>query len=123
LTNFSVLALVVACLGLFGLSAFMAEQRSKEISIRKVLGASVSGIFKMLTINFLKLVLISFVLAVPIAWYFMQSWLESFSYRVDMSWWYFGLAGVAVTVVALITVSSQALNVAHSNPVDSLRNE
>ncbi|WP_339814239.1 ABC transporter permease [uncultured Imperialibacter sp.] len=123
LNCFSVLALVVACLGLFGLSAFMAEQRSKEISIRKVLGASVSRIFKMLTGNFLKLVLISFVLAVPIAWYFMQSWLDSFSYRIDMSWWYFGLAGVAVTVVALITVSSQALKVAHSNPVDSLRNE
>jgi putative ABC transport system permease protein len=121
--GFTVLAMVVACLGLFSLSAFMMEQRAKEISIRLVLGSSVPAIFGLLTQNFLKLVLIAFVLAVPIAWFLMTRWLEDFVFRVSLGWELFALAGVASMLIALLTVGYHALRAAHVRPADTLRSE
>ncbi len=121
--TFSVLAIFIACLGLFGLATFIAEQRTKEIGIRKVLGASVQSIVQMLSKDFVKLVIISFVFAAPIAWYFMNKWLQDFAFRIDISWWIFIAAGFAALFIALITVSFQAIKAAISNPVKSLRSE
>ncbi len=101
----------------------MAEQRTKEIGIRKVLGASVQGIVQLLSIDFLKLVAISFVFAAPAAWYFMKRWLQDFAYRINISWWVFAVAGVLAIVIALVTVSYQAIKAALANPVQSLRTE
>jgi len=120
---FSVLAIFIACLGLFGLATFIAEQRTKEIGIRKVLGASVQGIVQMLSKDFMKLVAIAFVLAAPAAWYFMHKWLQDFAYRINISWWIFVAAGLAALLIALVTVSFQAIRAAISNPVNSLRTE
>ena len=120
---FSILAIVIACLGLFGLAAFTTEQRTKEIGIRKVLGASVAGIIRMLSSDFVRPVLISFVIAAPIAWWAMNRWLEDFAYRIDVQWWVFAVAGVAAVAIALLTVSWQAIKAALANPVDSLRDE
>jgi len=120
---FSVLAILIACLGLFGLSIFIAEQRKKEIGIRKVLGSSIMGVVQLLSLDFLKLVIFSFVLACPFAWYFMHQWLENFAYRVDISWWIFLLAAFLAVFIALATVSYQALKAALANPVRSLRTE
>jgi len=120
---FTVMAIFVGCMGLFGLAAFSAEQRTKEIGIRKVLGASVANIVGMLSRNFLKPVFIASVLAFPIAWWAMNGWLEDFPYRVTISWWVFAVAGVAALLIALITVSFQAIKAATSNPVTSLRSE
>jgi len=120
---FAVLAVFIACLGLFGLSTFIAEQRTKEIGIRKVLGASVQGIVRLLSKNFLILVLVSFIIAAPLAWYFMNSWLQDFAFRVDIGWWVFALAALIAVVIALTTVSFQAIRAALSNPVKSLRSE
>jgi putative ABC transport system permease protein len=122
-TVFSVLAIFVACLGLFGLAAFIAEQRTKEIGIRKVLGASVPGITKLLTGDFLKLVVISIVIASPIAWYIMNKWLMGFSYRIDVNIWAFVVAGFTALIFALLTISSHAIKAAIANPVKSLRSE
>ncbi len=122
-SSFAVFAIVVACLGLFALASFMAEQRSKEIGIRKVLGASTSGILRLLTQSFLKLVLISIVLAVPLAWYLMHKWLEDFAYRTPISWDVFVLAGLVVVGIAIFTISYQAIRTATGNPVDALRSE
>jgi predicted lysophospholipase L1 biosynthesis ABC-type transport system permease subunit len=110
-------------MGLFGLAAFSAEQRTKEIGIRKVLGASVISIVTMLSKNFLKPVLIASVIAFPIAWWMMNKWLEDFPYRVNISWWIFGIAAIAALVIALITVSFQTIKAAVTNPVNSLRSE
>lgn len=121
--TFAVLAVFVACLGLFGLASFIAEQRTKEIGIRKVLGLSVEGIVKLLSKDFLKLVLIAFVLGSPFAWWAMHTWLQDFAYRVDISWWVFALAGVLALMIAMITVSFQAIKAALSNPIKSLRTE
>lgn len=121
--SLSMIAILVACLGLFGLATYIAEQRTKEIGIRKVLGASVTGVIKMLSMDFLKLVSIAFVVAVPIAWYAMNSWLQEFAYRIELEWWVFALAGLIVLLIALITVSSQAIKAALMNPVKSLRTE
>lgn len=120
---FSALAIFIACLGLFGLAAFIAEQRTKEIGIRKVLGASVAGIVQLFSREFLKLVLIAFVIAAPLSWYFMHHWLQDFAYRVDISWWIFLVAGASAFVIALLTVSFQAIKAAVANPVKSLRTE
>ena len=120
---FSVLAIFIASLGLFGLATFIAQQRKKEIGIRKVLGASVQGIVQMLSKDFLKLVAIAFVIAVPVAWYGMNLWLMDFAYRIDISWWIFIAAGVSALLIALITVSWQAVRAAVANPVESLRTE
>lgn len=120
---FAGLTIFISCLGLFGLAAYMAESRIKEIGVRKVLGASVFTITSLLSKDFLKLVLISFVIATPIAWYFMNGWLSEFSYRIGIEWWVFALAGFASAMIALLTVGYQAISAARSNPVKSLRSE
>lgn len=122
-TIFSALAIFIACLGLFGLAAFTAEQRTKEIGVRKVLGATVTGITQLLSKDFLKLVLVAFVIAVPVAYWLMHKWLLDFAYRTEIKLWVFILAGVAAVCIALITVSFQAIKAAIANPVKSLRNE
>ncbi len=120
---FGIIAIVIACLGLFGLATFMAEQRTREIGIRKVLGASVPGVVRLLSSDFMKLVLIAFVLAVPFAWYGMNWWLKDFAFRINIGWWVFVIAGVSALMIALITVSFQAVKAALMNPVRSLRSE
>jgi len=122
-TSFAVLAIIIACLGLFALSAFMAEQRTKEIGIRKVLGASVNGIVTMLSKDFLKLIIIAMLIASPIAWWAMIKWLQDFEYRVQINWWIFLVAGLLASIIALVTVSFQAMRVAVANPAKSLRTE
>lgn len=120
-TIFAVLAIVVASLGLFALSTFMVEQRSKEISIRLVLGASVGSIFRILTTNFLALVIVSIVMATPIAWYLMQQWLMDFSYRIDMGVEVFLVAGALALIIAIVTISYQSLKAGHINPLKNMR--
>ncbi len=120
---FACIAIFVACLGLFGLSAFAISQRVKEIGIRKVLGASVSSIVTLLSKDFLSLVIISALIAFPIAWYAMYKWLEDFAYRIDIPWWIFIVAGVLAAVVAFCTISLQSIKAATANPVKSLRTE
>lgn len=120
---FTLMAIVISCLGLFGLAAFSAEQRIKEIGIRKVLGAGVPGIVGLLSRDFLKLVLISLVIAIPIGWWAAVKWLEGFAYRVPLQWWMFAGAGLLAITIALLTVSFQALRAALVNPVKSLRSE
>jgi putative ABC transport system permease protein len=123
LNLFSILTIFVACLGLFGLATYTAEQRTKEIGIRKVLGASVSQVTKMLSKEFLKLVFIASLIAFPIAWWAMNKWLQSFAYRVNISWWVFVVAGLTAMIIALLTVGFQAIKAAIANPVKSLRTE
>jgi putative ABC transport system permease protein len=123
LLSFTILAVLIACLGLFGLAAFAAEQRNKEIGVRKVLGASVSSIVILLSRDFLKLVLISIVVATPLAWYAMSRWLQDFAYRITIEWWVFASAGLLAIVIALATVSFQSIKAALMNPVKSLRAE
>ncbi len=120
---FTLLSVAIASLGLFGLAAFSAERRTKEIGIRKVLGASIQNIVALLSQDFLKMVLIGFVIAIPIAWYAMHQWLQDFAYRIEIQWWMFALAGIAAVVIALVTISYQSIKAALANPVDSLRNE
>jgi putative ABC transport system permease protein len=120
---FAFLAIFISCLGLFGLVTFTAEQKTKEIGIRKVLGASVPGIVQMLSKDFIKLVLLSSVIAFPVAWWFMYKWLSDFEYRVNIGWWIFLVAGVAALLIALLTISFQAIKAALANPVKSLRSE
>jgi putative ABC transport system permease protein len=121
--TFSLLAILIACLGLFGLVAYAAEQRTKEIGIRKVLGATVSNITTMLSVDFLKLVSISAVIAFPLAWWAMNSWLNDFAYRTGISWWIFVIAGLLAMLIAIVTVCFQAIKAALANPVNSLRSE
>jgi len=121
--SFTTLTIIIACLGLFGLAAYAAEQRTKEIGIRKVLGANLSTIVGLLSKDFLKLVLISIVIATPFAWWGMQKWLQSFAYRQNMQWWVVALAGFAAILIAFVTISFQSIKAALSNPVDSLRSE
>ncbi|KAA5542850.1 ABC transporter permease [Adhaeribacter rhizoryzae] len=120
---FAGLTIFIACLGLFGLATFTAQQRRKEIGIRKVLGASVSAIVAMLSKDFLKLVLVANLIAWPLAWYGMHQWLQDFAYRTQISWWIFVVAGALAIIIALVTISFQAIKAAVSNPVKSLRNE
>ncbi|WP_410006174.1 ABC transporter permease [Aequorivita nionensis] len=122
-TIFSVLAIFIACLGLFGLAAFTAEQRTKEIGVRKVLGATIASITQLLSKDFLKLVLVAFLIAVPVAYWLMHKWLLNFAYRTEISWWVFAFAGVVAIIIALATVSFQAIKAAIANPVKSLRTE
>jgi putative ABC transport system permease protein len=121
--SFAVLAIFIACLGLFGLVTYAAEQRTKEIGIRKVLGASVGNIVGMLSKDFLKLVIIAAIIAFPLAWWGMHKWLQDFAYRVDIGWWIFLVAGILALVIALLTVSFQAIRAALMNPVSALRSE
>lgn len=123
ISSFTIIAVLISCLGLFGLASFSAEQRSKEIGIRKVLGASVTGIVRMLSQDFLKLVGIAFVIASPIAWWGTRQWLQAFSYRTPVTWWMFAAAGLLVLIVTLLTVSVQSIRAAIVNPVKSLRSE
>jgi putative ABC transport system permease protein len=101
---FTSFAIVISCLGLFGLVAFTAEQRTKEIGIRKVLGADVTSIVLLLSTDFLKLLILAFIIAIPLAWYAMHKWLEDFAYRIDIDWWIFALAGIVSLVIALVTL-------------------
>lgn len=121
--NFSVLAIFISCLGLLGLASYSTMQRTREIGIRKVMGASVSNIINLLSRDFLKLVIISFFIAAPVAWYFMNKWLADFAYRTSISWWIFVMAGVLAILIAVITISVQAFRAAVANPVKSLRTE
>ncbi len=120
---FAILAVFISCLGIFGLASFMAEQRTKEIGIRKILGASVVNLWALLSTDFVRLVLVSFLVAMPVAWYFMSEWLQNYEYRTDISWWIFALAGMGALVITLLTVSFQAIKAALANPVKSLRSE
>ena len=122
-TVFSSLAIFIACIGLMGLIAYTTQQRIHEIGIRKVLGASVNNIVGMLSGGFLKLVIISALIAFPVAWYLMHRWLQDFTYRITIQWWVFALAGSVAVLIALLTVSSQAIKAALTNPVKSLRSE
>lgn len=120
---FTCLAVIISCLGLFGLISFLAEQKKKEIGIRKVLGANVSTVVQMLIKDFVKLVLVALLIAAPIASFFMNSWLQGFSYRIEISWWVFFFAGVISLTITLLTVSFQAIKAAVANPINSLKTE
>ncbi len=120
---FALLAVFIACMGLLGLAAYMTQQRTKEIGIRKVLGASVAGITGLLTQDFLKLVVVALVIASPVAYFFMQKWLSDFAYRIDIQWWMFAVAGLMAVGVAFLTVGFQSVKAALANPVKSLRSE
>jgi putative ABC transport system permease protein len=122
-TTFSSLAIFLACLGLFALTAYSIVQRTKEIGIRKILGANISSIITLLSKDFLFLVLIGFIIASPIAWYATHRWLQDFSYRINIQWWVFAVAGIAAILISIITISFQALKAAVGNPVKSLRSE
>jgi putative ABC transport system permease protein len=110
-------------MGLFGLAAFAMEQRMKEIGIRKVLGAGIGRIINLLSKDFIKLILIAIVIATPVAWYSMNKWLQDFAYRININWWVFAIAGLSAIVIAIITISYQAIKAAIANPVKSLRTE
>ena len=120
---FALLAIFIACLGLFALAAFMAQQRGKEIGIRKVLGASTPSLFGLLSVDFLKLVGVAFLISIPIAWYLMSRWIENFEYQTAIQWWIFVLAGFLAVGIALLTISKQALSAAMANPIKSIRNQ
>ncbi len=120
---FAGLTIFVASLGLFGLAMFTAEQRTKEIGIRKVLGATVGYIVGLLSKEFLKLVLIANVIAWPLAWWAMNKWLQDFAYRINLSWWIFVIAGLMAVLIAILTISFQAIKAALANPVKSLSAE
>jgi ABC-type antimicrobial peptide transport system permease subunit len=120
---FAGLAIIISCLGLLGLIIFSAEQRTKEIGIRKALGASVGSIVSLLSKDFVKIVVVSFCIATPVAAWLMGKWLNGFAYKIDLSWWIFASAGLAALLIALVTISFQAVQSAMVNPVDSLRSE
>jgi ABC-type antimicrobial peptide transport system permease subunit len=120
---FAILAIFISCLGLFGLAAYTAERRTKEIGIRKVLGASVTGLTGLLAKEFLQLVTVSCIIAFPVAWWFMNNWLQDYAYRTTIQWWMFAIAGLSALLIALITVSFQSIKAAIANPVKSLRTE
>ncbi len=120
---FAALAIIISCLGLFGLAAYTAERRTKEIGIRKVLGASVTGLAGLLSMEFVKLVIVSTLVAFPLAWYAMNTWLQNYAYRVTINWWVFAAAGLAAMFIAVVTISFQAVKAALMNPVKSLKTE
>jgi putative ABC transport system permease protein len=120
---FAFLAILIACFGLLGLSAYNVLQRTKEIGIRKVLGASVQNLLVLLSKDFLKLVLISLVLAIPVGWFVMHQWLQDYAYRIDIGWWVFAIAGAIALLIAVATICVQVLKTIVINPVKSLRSE
>jgi putative ABC transport system permease protein len=120
---FAALAIFISCMGLLGLVIFTAQQRTKEIGIRKVLGASVTSLFTLLSKDFVRLVILAIVIATPVAWWAINSWLQSFEYKIEIGWWVFAIAGLIAIVIALLTVSFQAIKAAIANPVNSLRSE
>src|SRR5690606_11863903 len=122
-TIFSILAIFISCLGLFAFASFMVEQRNKEVGIRKVVGASVFDLWKLLSKDFVKLVLISCVIAIPISYYAVDNWLNNYEYRTDISWWVFLLASTGAIIITVITISFQSIKAATCNPVKSLRTE
>jgi putative ABC transport system permease protein len=121
--SLAVLAIIVSCLGLFGLASYSAEKRTKEVGIRKVLGASLRNIVLLLSQHFIRLVLIANLIAWPLAWYALNRWLQDYAYRISVSWWVFILAGAGAIVIAVGTISFQAINAALANPVKNLRTE
>jgi ABC-type antimicrobial peptide transport system permease subunit len=120
---FSGIAIFLSCLGLYGLASFMAVQRIREVGIRKVLGASSASIVYLFSKEFIALISIAFVIATPIAWYFMHNWLQDYVYRISISWWLFAIGGLVSITIALVTISSQAIKAAVANPIKSLRTE
>ncbi len=120
---FAALAIFISCLGLFGMATFTAEQRIKEIGVRKVLGASVFSLWRLLSRDFINLVVISLLIATPVAYYFMGQWLQHYEYRVSMPWWVFGAAGAGAIIITLLTVSYQSIKAALANPTKSLKSE
>ncbi|MEP7238942.1 MAG: FtsX-like permease family protein, partial [Ferruginibacter sp.] len=120
---FAILAIFISCLGLFGMASFVAEQRTKEIGVRKVLGASVFGLWRLLSKDFVVLVIISLLIAIPVAYYLMHGWLDNYQYRTKISWWIFAASGAGAILITLLTVSFQAIKAAIANPVKSLRAE
>jgi putative ABC transport system permease protein len=123
LTSFTILAFFVSCLGLFGLALFATEQRKKEIGIRKVNGASITQTVLLLSYDFTKLVLISFIIATPISYYFVNKWLDNFAYRTNISWWIFAITGLLSYIVAMLAIVYQSYRAASANPADTLRDE
>ena len=119
---FGIAAILISCLGLFGLATYTAQVKTKEIGIRKVLGASVASIIQLLSKEFIVLVVAAFVIATPVAWYFMSKWLRDFAYRININWWIFLVTGVLAIIIALLTVGFQAIKAAVANPVKSLTN-
>ena len=122
-TFFAILAIFISCMGLFGLASYVAERRTKEIGVRKVLGASVFNVWKLLSKDFITLVIISCFIATPLAWYFLHEWLQKYEYRTKMSWWVFAGAVGCALLITLLTISFQAIKAAIANPVKSLRME
>ena len=122
-SSFGLLAIFISCLGLFGMASFMAEQRTKEIGVRKVLGATVFGLWRLLSADFVGLVVASLFIAVPISYYFMHGWLQNYTYRAELSWWIFAITGAGAIIITLLTVSYQSIKAALANPVKSLRSE
>ncbi len=120
---FAILAIFISCMGLLGLASYSTIQRTKEIGVRKILGASVTDIVSLLSKDFLKLVLIAFIIAAPVAWLFMSKWLRDFAYRTNLTWWMFLLAGIAAVIIAFGTISFQAIKAAIAKPIRSLRME
>ena len=120
---FAGIAIFLGCLGLYGLASYMSVQRIKEVGIRKVLGASIGSIVYLFSKEFILLIFIAFLIAAPLAWYFMNQWLQDYAFRIDISWWIFVVGGLTSILVALATVSYRAIRAAVVNPVDSLRSE
>jgi putative ABC transport system permease protein len=120
---FTSLAIIIACLGLFGLAAYAAEQRNREIGIRKILGASVFTLVTMLSKDFIKLVFISIIIATPLAWLVMSKWLQGYAYRQNIQWWVLVIAGVGAVFIALVTISAQSFKAAIANPAETLKSE
>jgi putative ABC transport system permease protein len=119
----AVLAIIISCLGLFGLASYAAEKRTKEVGIRKTLGASLENLVVLLSKDFLKYVLIASLIALPLSWFSVHKWLQSYAYRIDISWWIFVLAVLVAMLIAFVTISFQAIKAATANPVESLRSE
>jgi ABC-type antimicrobial peptide transport system permease subunit len=120
---FAAIAIFLSCLGLYGLASFMAAQRIKEVGIRKVLGATAGNIVYLFSKEFILLIAIAFAIAAPFAWYYMHQWLQDYAYRISISWWLFAAGGLAAIIIALATISFQAIKAALANPVTSLRSE